>query len=185
MSKKYERKHKEDKPVVAICYDFDKTLSPDDMQAQGYIQDVDYDVQKFWEESNKLAKENDMDTNLAYMYKMVEEAEGNFILNKEELAKYGSKVNLFPGVKEWFGRIKEYGRQKHVIIEHYIISSGSNTPIEWPPFVLTNFIHGISVSLSPMYIIFLNGTLISSGLKYSLTPVSFTSNIPFSILNRN
>ena len=25
-------------PVLAICYDFDKTLSPDDMQAQGYIQ---------------------------------------------------------------------------------------------------------------------------------------------------
>ena len=25
------RKEKEDKPVLAICYDFDKTLSPDDM----------------------------------------------------------------------------------------------------------------------------------------------------------
>lgn len=31
LKKEYERKHKEDKPVVAICYDFDKTLSPDDM----------------------------------------------------------------------------------------------------------------------------------------------------------
>ena len=27
---------RDNKPVVAICYDFDKTLSPDDMQAQGY-----------------------------------------------------------------------------------------------------------------------------------------------------
>ncbi|SHE96056.1 hypothetical protein [Schwartzia succinivorans] len=34
------RKTKEKKPVLAICYDFDKTLSPDDMQAQGYIQAV-------------------------------------------------------------------------------------------------------------------------------------------------
>lgn len=33
MSKKFIRKTKESKPVVAICYDFDKTLSPDDMQA--------------------------------------------------------------------------------------------------------------------------------------------------------
>ena len=36
----YERKAKEILPVVAICYDFDKTLTPDDMQAQGYIQSV-------------------------------------------------------------------------------------------------------------------------------------------------
>ena len=35
MSKEFIRKTKESKPVVAICYDFDKTLSPDDMQAQG------------------------------------------------------------------------------------------------------------------------------------------------------
>ena len=33
MSKVFIRKSKESKPVVAICYDFDKTLSPDDMQA--------------------------------------------------------------------------------------------------------------------------------------------------------
>ena len=38
--KEYERKYKEDSPVIAICYDFDKTLSPDDMQAQGYIKSV-------------------------------------------------------------------------------------------------------------------------------------------------
>ena len=49
MSKnEFERKTKEAKPVIAICYDFDKTLSPDDMQAQGYIQSVGYDVEEFW-----------------------------------------------------------------------------------------------------------------------------------------
>lgn len=67
----FARKHKENRPVLAICYDFDKTLSPDDMQAQGYIQSVGYDVKKFWDESNGLASANDMDNNLAYMWKMV------------------------------------------------------------------------------------------------------------------
>lgn len=43
----YERKRKEKTPVIAICYDFDKTLSPDDMQAQGYIQSVGWDVDEF------------------------------------------------------------------------------------------------------------------------------------------
>ena len=40
MEQSRKRKAKENKPVLAICYDFDKTLSPDDMQAQGYIQSV-------------------------------------------------------------------------------------------------------------------------------------------------
>ena len=74
MEIKYNRKTKETLPVVAICYDFDKTLSPDDMQAQGYIQSVGYDVSQFWQETNAMANDHDMDVNLAYMYKMVQEA---------------------------------------------------------------------------------------------------------------
>ncbi len=79
------------------------------MQAQGYIQSVGYDVQRFWEETDALAHEHGMDNNLAYMYKMVIEAEGNLILNRKTLMEYGSKVKVFPGVEEWFGRIHEYG----------------------------------------------------------------------------
>lgn len=128
--KEFERKKKEDKPVLALCYDFDKTLSPDDMQAQGYIQSVRYDTKEFWTESNSLAENNDMDQNLAYMYKMVEEAEGNLVFTRETLAKYGAKVELFPGVEEWFERIDKYGDEKGVIVEHYIISSGLKEMIE-------------------------------------------------------
>lgn len=123
-------KRTEKLPVLAICYDFDKTLSPDDMQAQGYIQSVGYDVAEFWNEANALAKANDMDGNLAYMYKMVEEAKGNFILNRRALAEYGSHVRLFEGVKEWFKRINAYGKSRGVIVEHYIISSGLKEMIE-------------------------------------------------------
>lgn len=130
MSKEFVRKTKEDKPVVAICYDFDKTLSPDDMQAQGYIQSVGYEVESFWKESNGLAEENDMDQNLAYMYTMIQKARGKFIFNKQALMDYGAKVQLFPGVETWFERIREYGRQQGVIVEHYIISSGLQEMIE-------------------------------------------------------
>lgn len=130
MNTEHGRKYKEDRPVLAICYDFDKTLSPDDMQAQGYIQSVGYDVGKFWEESNGLAYDNDMDSNLAYMYKMMEEAEGKLVLTKAALAEYGSRVKLFPGVEGWFERIREYGKGHDVIVEHYIISSGLKEMIE-------------------------------------------------------
>lgn len=130
MTVPFVRKRKEEKPVLAVCYDFDKTLSPDDMQAQGYIQSVGYDVDRFWEESNQMARDNDMDSNLAYMLKMVREAEGNFILNRKALQEYGSRVKLFLGVDGWFERIRRYGAENGVIVEHYIISSGLKEMIE-------------------------------------------------------
>ena len=126
----FDRKKKTDQPVIAICYDFDKTLTPDDMQAQGYIQSVGFDVPKFWQECSELAKANEMDQNLAFMYKMLEESQGKLILSRKTLQEYGSKVQLFPGVEEWFERIREYGKEKGVIVEHYIISSGLKEMIE-------------------------------------------------------
>ena len=126
----YARKQKESLPVIAICYDFDKTLTPDDMQAQGYIQSVGYDVARFWEETDRLAHEQGMDSNLAYMYKMVKEAEGNLVLNRKALMDYGAKVQVFPGVETWFERIREYGKEENVLVEHYIISSGLKEMIE-------------------------------------------------------
>ena len=129
-NKVFERRYKEDRPVLAICYDFDKTLSPDDMQAQGYIQSVGYDVGEFWNEVNLLALQNEMDQNLAYMLKMVKEAEGNLVFNRKTLSEYGSHVKLFPGVESWVSRIREYGAKKGVKVEHYIISSGLKEMIE-------------------------------------------------------
>ena len=129
-TKSFAREKKEDYPVLAICYDFDKTLSPDDMQAQGYIQSVGFDVKDFWAQSNKLAEDNDMDQNLAYMYKMKQEAEGTVLFKKETLMEYGAKVALFPGVEDWFERIRYYGNRQGVFVEHYIISSGLKEMIE-------------------------------------------------------
>lgn len=129
-TKEYQRKHKEANPVIAICYDFDKTLTPDDMQAQGYIQSIGKDIPEFWKTSNSLAIDNEMDQNLAYMYMMKQEAEGKIVFTKEKLEEYGSRVQLFPGVDTWFERIQEYGKTRGVIVEHYIISSGLKEMIE-------------------------------------------------------
>ena len=120
-------------PVLAMCYDFDKTLTPDDMQAQGFIQSVGYDeeqIKQFWQESNQLAKKNDMDNNLAYMYKMIQEAVGRFYVTREKLMEYGNQVELYEGVRTWFERIRQYGLEHGVRIEHYIISSGLKEMIE-------------------------------------------------------
>ena len=43
------------------------------MQAQGYIQSLGYEEEEFWNKSNGMAADNDMDENLSYMYMMVNE----------------------------------------------------------------------------------------------------------------
>ncbi len=116
--------------VLALCYDFDKTLSPTDMQAQGYIQSVGYDVSEFWKKTDALAAANDMDKNLAYMYVMMDEARGRLVFNRKKLEEYGSRVQLFPGVDGWFDRLNKYGEERGVTIEHYIISSGLKEMID-------------------------------------------------------
>ena len=115
----YERRKKEDRPVLAICYDFDKTLSPDNMQAQGYLAAVNYEDQDdFWHEAAELADAKDMDSALAWMYLMLRKARGKEIFRREMLEDYGSRVKLFPGAREWFARTRRYGEENGIIVEH-------------------------------------------------------------------
>lgn len=116
--------------ILAFCYDFDKTLSPEDMQAQGYIQRLGEDVNAFWKKSNELATKNGMDPNLAYMFMMLDGARDKFYVNKNELREFGSRVKLYNGVETWFDRVNEEGRKYGLTVEHYIISSGIKDMIE-------------------------------------------------------
>lgn len=127
---KYNRKKKESIPVVAICYDFDKTLTPNDMQAQGFIQSIDYDVKEFWTKSNSMAEKYDMDQNLAWMYAMVKEGTGKVWVKKETLEEYGASIKFFDGVTTWFDRINLYAKKIGIKVEHYIISSGLKEMID-------------------------------------------------------
>lgn len=118
------------KIILAICYDFDKTLSPDDMQSQGFIQALGYDVQEFWKESNELAERNEMDSNLAYMYMMSVKSKGKVPFTRETLMNAGRGIGFFPGVLSWFDRINAYGREHDVEVQHFIISSGLKEMVE-------------------------------------------------------
>lgn len=97
------------KPKMAICYDFDKTLSPDDMQTFTLIPSFGIDKSEFWQSSNKLAKDNLMDTNLAWMHELIRYSEfKRKSLKREYFRKIGADVELYKGVKTWFKRMNEY-----------------------------------------------------------------------------
>ena len=119
------------KPRMAICYDFDKTLSPDDMQTFTLIPSFGIDKDEFWGSSNKLAKDNLMDNNLAWMHELIRYSEfKSKSLKREYFRETGADIKLYRGVKTWFKRMNDYAEKKGIELEHYIISSGLKEIIE-------------------------------------------------------
>ena len=113
------------KPIIAIMYDFDKTLCTRDMQEYTFIPSVGMDPDEFWNLTGKVAKAETMDSILTYMYCMVEKArETGIPLTRESLVACGKDIEYHQGVAEWFQRINRYAEQAGVIVEHYVRSSG-------------------------------------------------------------
>ena len=122
------------KPIIALIYDFDGTLSPGNMQEFGFIQAIGQTPEEFWSKSDGIAKGQDASNILAYMKLMFDEARRNGIkLTREDFHRYGADIKLFEGVREWFRNVNDYGRRHGVIIEHYINSSGLKEIIEGSP----------------------------------------------------
>lgn len=118
-------------PVIAIMYDFDKTLCTKDMQEYGFIPSVGLTPDEFWGKCDSLAKKEKMDKILSYLYLMIKEsAKNDKPIKRETFNKCGDNIEFYPGVIDWFKRINEYGKKIGVEVEHYIISSGLKEIIE-------------------------------------------------------
>ena len=122
------------KPIVALIYDYDGTLSPGNMQEFGFIQAVGKTAEEFWRMSDSIAIGQDASNVLAYMKLMFDEAKRNGIkLRREDFQRFGRNIQLFDGVREWFKLVNTYGELHGVKIEHYINSSGLKEIIEGSP----------------------------------------------------
>lgn len=113
------------RPVVALMYDFDKTLCSEDMQNYGFIPDLDMTPEQFWTETSVFGEKQNMEKILAYMYMMVTKSEEKGItLTKKYLQSLGKSIKFYRGVLTWFKRINDFGASLGLDVEHYIISSG-------------------------------------------------------------
>ena len=120
-----------EKTVIALLYDFDKTLCTQDMQNYSFIPSLGMAPGDFWREANGFGEEQQMDGILAYMYTMVRKSrEKGVPLTRETLRHCGRNISFFPGVKDWFERITKFGELLGVEVEHYVISSGLREIIE-------------------------------------------------------
>ena len=122
------------RPIVALIYDFDGTLSPGNMQEFGFIQAVGKTKEEFWEMSNNIAVGQDASNVLSYMKLMFDEArKAGIPLRRSKFKEFGEHVELFEGVRQWFKMVNEYGAAHGVKVEHYINSSGLKEIIEGTP----------------------------------------------------
>jgi len=121
----------DERTVLALLYDFDKTLCTKDMQEYTFISKIGMSSEAFWNESNKQAKEQKMDRVLSYLYIMLKKANAaNQRIRREDFVMLGKDLEFFPGVEDWFSRINQIGEEMELKVEHYIISSGLREIIE-------------------------------------------------------
>lgn len=140
---------------MAICYDFDGTLSPRYMQEYGFFLGLPEKERKtFFKQSNELARTKEADPILTYMQLMIKKAansDAKLGTTRKDFKAYGKDIEFFPGVPTWFKRITEYAASKQVKLDHYIISSGLKEIVEgskigkcFKKIYACSFLHGVN-----------------------------------------
>ena len=123
--------------IIACIWDFDKTLSPDYMQAP-IFEMYRVDPKKFWKEVEELPnhyKKDGLDlisTDTLYLnHILTYTRQGTFKgLNNVRLRKLGTKIDLYEGLPDFFEKIKQFVAsnpeyaQHEIQLEHYIVSTG-------------------------------------------------------------
>lgn len=125
------------KPIIALLYDFDRTLCTTDMQNYSFIPNMGMEVDAFWAEVNAFGAAACMDPILAYQYMMIRKSgENRRSVHREDFVALGRDIAFFPGILGtseslgWFTRMDAYAESLGAVCEHYIISSGLREIIE-------------------------------------------------------
>lgn len=119
------------KPIMAIMYDFDKTLSTTDMQNYAFIPALGMTPDEFWGATGEFSKKTGCERILSYMWMMIKlSKEKGIQCTQKWLNSLGKEVRYYPGVETWFKRINEYGKSKGVRVEHYLVSSGTKEIVD-------------------------------------------------------
>jgi len=117
--------------IIALVYDFDGTLSPNNIQEDTIFRDYKIDKNKFWAKTNELVVKKGYERTLAYIKLLIQDAPfKKNPLTKSKMAKLADQIEYFEGVDKFFGvmnrfmnsipEVKKWG----IRLEHYIVSSG-------------------------------------------------------------
>ena len=119
------------KPILAIMYDFDKTLSTTDMQNYSFIPKLGLTPEEFWGATGEFSTQYGVERILSYMFVMLQKAKEKGIkITREYLQECGKEIEFYPGVETWFERINNYGSAHGVEVQHFLVSSGTKEIVE-------------------------------------------------------
>jgi hypothetical protein len=114
--------------TIALVYDFDGTLSPQPMQEYTVLPKIGVEPRAFWGKVNQEARATASDPMLVYMRHILEALERERVdVKREDFAAMASRIEYFPGVAQWFGRVNAYVKRRsrgQVKLDHYLISAG-------------------------------------------------------------
>ena len=125
-------------PKIAMFYDADKTLLPEYMP-DTLLRHFGDDVEGFWSEvkdlENHLLSEgvnfqNEALYTQVLLRKVRRRGDPLYRLSRDDLVQVGSDVGLFPGLPEYFGKLRDLVssndtyRAHGISIDFYVVSSG-------------------------------------------------------------
>lgn len=113
---------------IAIVFDFDETLIPDD-SFQVLLADFGIDPKIFKHEKTEPLTEKGWDKYLAKAYRLIQasqQREKGERLTKQKIAEVGKKLRLLAGVPEMFDRLRDCVAKEDtsIEIEFYLITGG-------------------------------------------------------------
>lgn len=110
---------------IAIVYDFDGTLTPQDSCAYSLFPALGLNADSFWSQVDSFGRSHQIDPHSAglLMFKYLSE-QRNIAFTQEFLTSHGKAVKFCPGVEGWFPQVNEVASGLGLNIHHYVISAG-------------------------------------------------------------
>lgn len=171
--------------IIALVWDFDKTLIPYYMQ-KPLFEEYQIDEKSFWNEVNKLpslyAEHGiSLSSDTAYLNHILTYVrEGKFkALSNAKLRELGARLEFFPGLPEFFHKTKdlieanEIYQKFDIKIEHYVVSTGLTEMIRGSS--ISKFIKGIwgCEFIEVPYVPSANGLLAKADQNTEITSIAY------------